>query len=73
MFLINFQLWVRNGKIPGGGNFNIRGDLILVGSDYNEILRRGGGPGSKAASKWKARANDNGSHARGFVIRACRL
>ena len=25
MFLINFQLWARNRKIPGGGSFNIRG------------------------------------------------
>ena len=24
MFLINFQLWARNRKIPGGGSFNIR-------------------------------------------------
>ena len=37
MFLINFQLWARNGKIPGGGNFNIRGDLIIVGSDYSSV------------------------------------
>ena len=34
MFLINFQLWARNPKIFGGGNFNIRGDLIIV-SDYS--------------------------------------
>ena len=35
MFLINFQLWARNRKIPGGGSFNIRGGgLIIVGSDY---------------------------------------
>ena len=25
MFLINFQLWARNSKIPAGGSFNIRG------------------------------------------------
>ena len=25
MFLINFQLWARSRKIPGGGSFNIRG------------------------------------------------
>ena len=31
MFLINFQLWARNGKIPGGGNFNIRGGFNISG------------------------------------------
>ena len=27
MFLINFQLWARNRKNPGGGSFNIRGEF----------------------------------------------
>ena len=28
---INFQLWARNGKIPGGGNLNIRGGFNISG------------------------------------------
>ena len=31
MFLINFQLWARSRKIPGGGSFNIRGGVIKRG------------------------------------------
>ena len=35
MFLINFQLWARNRKIPVGGSFNIGGGgLIIRRSDY---------------------------------------
>ena len=38
MFFINFQLWARNRKIPGGGSFNIGGGLLNVGRDYILLL-----------------------------------
>ena len=37
MFLINFQLWARIRKIPGGGSFNIRGG--------GRVIKRGKGLG----------------------------